>query len=123
MLLAGGACYGQFMSHIDVQIETGDRGLDMEMLETDSLSVGTPISLLDGVTATWSAPLKKHAGEPYVFNLVITVVSGVSIHLVGSWLYEKLKGRSAKLRINRTEVEIEPDKIRVVIERIEKDGQ
>jgi len=108
---------------LDIQIETTERQLDMEMLGTDTLSVGVPVAIMNGVSATWSAPLKKHAGEPKIFQLAIEVASGVGIHLLGSWLYEKLKGHNAKLRINRTEVEIEPDKIRVVIERIEKDGQ
>jgi hypothetical protein len=110
---------------LDIQIETVNRGLDMEMLETDSLSAGAPIAILDGATATWSGgPLKKFAGQPYVFNLVIVVGSTVGLNLVSAWLYDKLKNQPAtKLRINRTEVEIEPNKIRVVIEHIEKEEQ
>lgn len=34
-----------------------------------------------------------------------------------------LKHRPAKLRINRSEVEIEPNKIRIVIEQIEKHSE
>jgi hypothetical protein len=49
--------------------------------------------------------------------------SVVGLNVLSSWLYDKLKGRADKLRINRTEVEIEPDKIRVVVEQIEKDSQ
>jgi hypothetical protein len=67
--------------------------------------------------------LRKHAEEPYVFNLVIVAASTVGLNLLSSWLYDKLKDRPAKLRISRTEVEIEPNKIRIVIEQIEKDGQ
>lgn len=106
---------------INIQIETTDRRLDFEMLGAESLSAGAPVTILDGVTATWSTPLlTKRASEPYVFNLVIGGVSTVGLNLVTSWLYDKLKGKPAKLRINRTEVEIEPDKIRIVIEQIEK---
>jgi hypothetical protein len=108
---------------IDIQIETTDRRLDFEMLGAESLSAGEPVAILDGVTAAWSAPLKKYAGEPYVFDLVVTAVSSVALNVLSSWLYDKLKGKPAKLRINRTEVEIEPTKIRIVIEQIEKDGQ
>ncbi len=42
--------------------------------------------------------------------------------LVTNWLYDKLKSKPAKLRINRREVEIIPEKIRIVIEEIEREG-
>ena len=113
--------------NVDVQIETTDRGLDIEMLGAGHVSLDTQISLSDGSTVTWAgAPLTKFDGEPYVFNLVAALASGasaVAAGVVGNWLYDKLKGRAVKLRINRTEVEIEPNKIRIVIEQIEKDGQ
>ena len=108
---------------LDLQIETTDRGLDIEMLGAGHVSPGTQISLADGSTVTWSgAPLRKVAGEPYVFNLVATLAS-VGAGVLSNWLYDMLKGRATKLRINRTEVEIAPDKIRIVIEQIERDGQ
>jgi hypothetical protein len=95
------------------------------MLGTNQVSPGTQISLADGSTVTWSsAPLKKYAGEPYVFNLAVGLVSAVGSGVVSRWLYDKLKERPAtKLRINHTEVEIEQNKIRIVIEQIEKDGE
>jgi hypothetical protein len=109
---------------LDIQIETTDRRLDFEMLEADHVSRDTRIILSDGSTVRWAgAPLKKHAGEPYVFDLVVDLISAVGTGIVADWLYDKLKGRTAKLRINRIEVEIEPDKIRIVIEQIEKHGQ
>ena len=110
---------------IDIQIETTDRRLDREMLNTDYLSAREPLTIVDGVTGMWSAPLQKYAGEPYVFDLAIEAVSTVGLNLLSSWLYDKLKNRkrqNVKLRINRTVVEIELNKIRVEIEQIEKDG-
>jgi hypothetical protein len=68
-------------------------------------------------------PLKKYAVDPYVFNLVAGLVSGVGVNLLSNWLYDKLRGRADVLRINRTEVEIDRDKIRVVIEKIERNGR
>ena|SRR5271157_866797 len=108
--------------HLNIEIESTDRGLAMEMLGTNELSAGdTQISLGDGSTVTWlGAQSTKSAGAPQVFWLAI---STVGLNLVSNWFYDRLKGRSAKLRINRTEVEIEPDKIRVVIEQIEKGEQ
>jgi hypothetical protein len=53
---------------------------------------------------------------------VIELATGIGAGVVSNWLYAKLKGRPAKLRINRTEVEIEPTKIRLMIEQIEKEG-
>jgi len=114
--------------NLDIQIDTTDRGLDIEMLGAGHVSLGTQISLADGSTVTWSgAPLTKHAGDPYVFSLVAVLASSasaVAAGVVSNWLYDKLKrGRAARLRINRTEVEIEPNKIRIMIEQIERDGQ
>lgn len=64
--------------------------------------------------------VRKAVGIPEVTHAAIELATAVGTGVVGNWLYAKLKGRDAKLRINRTEVEIEPNKIRIVIEQIER---
>jgi len=56
---------------------------------------------------------------PFIIGLVLNVVLG----LVSNWLYEKLRSRSSKLRIDHTDVTIDRDKVSVVIEHIETDGR
>jgi hypothetical protein len=47
--------------------------------------------------------------------------AGVGTGLFTSWLCEKLKGRATKLKIERTEVEIEAGEIKlIVVEKIER---
>ena len=49
------------------------------------------------------------------------VITPIILGIVSAWLYNKIKGRSVALRIERTEVTINKDKIeRVLIEKIEK---
>jgi hypothetical protein len=67
----------------DVEIESEDRHeLAMEMLGTNRLTANEPVAILDGVTASWSAPLKKYASEPNVFHLAVSLVRDVG---VGIW--------------------------------------
>jgi hypothetical protein len=109
---------------LNIEIETADRELEARIFETSSFSAGeTRITLSDGSTVTYAGTLvRKSIGIPDVTHLVIELATGVGTGVVGNWLYGKLKGRPAKLRVNRTEVEIEPNKIRIVIEQIEREG-
>lgn len=67
------------------------------------------------------AHLKKGAGGAHIFNLLGGAFSGVGIGALSNWLYVKLKGKPAKLRINRVEVTVDRDQItRVLVEQIEK---
>src|SRR5438309_10794286 len=62
----------------------------------------------------------KAFGAQEVLNLVLECGKDVSIGIFASWLYDKLKGRPVKLRIDRTEILIEEGEIRrVLTERIE----
>src|ERR1700691_133190 len=89
-----------------IQIETPERGLDIEMLETGHVSKGTELALANVSTVTWAGvPLEKYAADPYVFSLLAGLVSGVGVNLLSNWLYDKLRGRVDVLRINRTGVE------------------
>ena len=109
---------------LNIEIEIAFGEVETELFETSSFSAGeTRVTLSDGSTATYLGTLaKRSVGIPDVTHVAIELASAVAAGIVSNWLYDKLKHRPAKLRINRTEVEIELDKIRVVIEQIEKEG-
>lgn len=110
---------------LQVEIETHDRLLEFEMFNaTTELSAETSrVTFPDGSTVAYGGTyVRKAFGFPAIIHVVVFVASGVGLNLASSWLYDKLKGKPAKLRINRQEVEITPEKIRIVIEEIEREG-
>jgi hypothetical protein len=115
---------GHMSRRLDIEIETDDRDFSHELFETQSLSAGeSQVSLADGSTVIYSgSAMRKAMNAPEVIRAVVEVALGVGTSVAGSWLYDKLKGKPAKLRINRKEVEITAESIRVVIEEIEREG-
>jgi hypothetical protein len=91
-------------------------------MQSNSVSAGQQLAL-SNATVTWvSASLRKATGEPSVIELAVEIASGIGVGVISNWLYEKLKGRHVKLRINRVEVEhIDKDSItRVIVEQTER---
>ena len=79
--------------------------------------------MADGSTVAYKGTLERKAIDfPAIIHAVGHVATDVGISLFSSWLYDKIKGRATKLKINRQEVEITPERIRIVIETIEKEG-
>jgi hypothetical protein len=109
---------------LKIEIETTERGLEVELFETTSFAAGeTSIRLPDGSTVLYEGALiKKSFESSEILHLTINLAESVGIGVIANWLYAKLKRKRAKLRINRHEVEITPDRIRIVIEQIEKDN-
>ncbi|MGH9971710.1 MAG: hypothetical protein ACREBG_28485 [Pyrinomonadaceae bacterium] len=92
---------------MQVEIETLDRQLAFDIIESDRLKAGTTRNLPGGATLTFE---KTYTGKTFGAEVVVLgldfgvgVVSGV----VANWLFQKLKGRATKLRIDRTEIEVE----------------
>lgn len=109
--------------HLNIEIESAERSLAFDLFETSQLAADdTRLTLGDGSTITYAGTLMRKAADmPELTRLVIDCVTAVGTGLVANWLYDKLKGRPAKLRINRTEVEITRDKIRIVVEQLENE--
>jgi hypothetical protein len=60
-------------------------------------------------------------GLPEIATLSIEVGSMTAAQLAASWLYDKLKGRTTKLTIERTEVRMEKGEItRIIREKFEE---
>jgi hypothetical protein len=110
---------------LEVEIETHDRMLEFEMFEaTSGLSAeSSRVTFSDGSTVAYGGTMvRKAVGFPAIVHVAVELATAVGTGLVTNWLYDKLKSKPAKLRINRREVEITPEKIRIVIEEIEREG-
>jgi hypothetical protein len=79
----------------------------------------TPISITEGVAATWTAPFAKAAGIPqsldFVLSLSRDVGVGVLTALIVNWISENFEGRAEKVIIERTEVSFERGELTKII--------
>ncbi len=108
---------------LNIEIETDDRELLFEVFDTKSLDSETQAVLADGtIVRLGSMEIRKAYGVPEIAHLAIHLADGVGTGLASAWLYDRLMGKKAKLRINRKEVEITKESIRIVTEEIEREG-
>jgi hypothetical protein len=105
---------------IRLTIDSDDRRLAFDLMGNPKrLGSGSVTSIPGDATLTLKTMLMRKAfGLPETLELVLTFGSGVAGGVVANWLYGKLKGRNATLRIEEREVEIEEGEIRRVITRI-----
>lgn len=74
----------------------------------------------DGVLVFEGAVIRKAFGIPETLEFLLKTGKEVAVGLLSAWLYDRLKGRAVRLRINRTEVQLDGEAIkRVLIEQIE----
>ncbi len=123
--LDGGTNY-QVPLRIPISIVSSDARLAFELFApAKSVGEGAKAEVPGKFTivlSSWHGT--KAVGAQEVLNLVLEVGKDVSIALFASWLYDRLKGRFVKLRIDRTEIVIEEGEIRrVLTERIEGEGK
>jgi hypothetical protein len=108
---------------LDIEIETDERLFEHELFESENLERGQQLTLSDGTTVTYNGTLmRKAVGFSPIVKLAVDLASAIGTGVASSWLYDKLKGKPAKLRINRKEIELTPERIRIVIEEIEREG-
>jgi len=106
-----------------LEIETHDRELEYELMGGPvSLQEGITHGLPDGSKLAWQpGPLRKAHGLAKVLHFVLVYGRDVSAGVLGSYFYEKLKGRATVLRLDREEVQIEKGEItRIITEHIEQ---
>ncbi len=64
---------------------------------------------------------REAVGFPDIIYLTFEISKGVAMALLTAWLYDKLKGRVEKLRIEGIDVQIDEGEIkRILINKIEK---
>jgi len=111
---------------IQVEIETHDRQLDFDLFETRKLSRGMEKTVQKGVSIRYRGTIEQLAVDfPSIIEItIIAFATQVAAQIVANWLYDKIKGRAVKLRIERTEVEIDKGQIeRILMEKMEQTNE
>ncbi len=105
---------------IEIEIETSDHQLLNDLLEIPSSPTqpGYQKPLTNGATLALKSHVKRRSITipPELITLVLTLGTSVATNILSSWLYEKLKGRTLNLHINRKETPIEEKAIETIIE-------
>lgn len=107
---------------MQIEIETRDIRVAFDILGTPGrLTSGTSVLAPGGATFTFEGFIERRALDvPGVLQFIVDSSVDIEIGLLGAWLYEKVKGRATRLRINRVEIQIEEGEIkRVLSEQIE----
>lgn len=106
-----------------IEIDTEDRQLSSDLMgNSETAQNGQTVNIPGGAKLTLGPLVKRYAvGVPETIEAVLTFGSGVASGLVASWLYDKIKGRATRLRIDETEVEINKGEIEhIIVRKIEK---
>lgn len=104
------------------EIETSGPMLAIELFgRPKSLEVGSRLVVPGQATIELQGLREQRDADLHtVVTLGVTFASGVAVNLFSSWLYDKLKSRARRLRIDRVEIQVEAAEIkRVLLERIE----
>ena len=105
---------------MELTIIGADTDLDMEMVNSQPVEIGS------GVAVTWQVPMFKSAGIPKMIDIAVQVLEGVPIgvaaNIITGWVMNRFKGRAEKIVIERQEVEFDEGKLtRIVFETITRE--
>jgi hypothetical protein len=104
---------------IKLSLDTEDRRLGFDLLGTTRLNAESSAELPGGARLKFQSIIARKAfGVPETLELVLTFGTGVASGVVANWLYQKLKDRNVKLRIEEYEVELEEGEIKKIISRV-----
>lgn len=56
--------------------------------------------------------------DEFIISFIITNLTAIAVSLFSTWLYEKIKDRAKRIKINDEESEIDPRKIELTINLI-----
>jgi molecular chaperone DnaK (HSP70) len=105
---------------IEIEIETSDHQLLNDLLENppSPTEPGHQKPLTNGATLALKSHVKRRGINipPESITLVLTLGTSVATNILSSWLYEKLKGRTLNLHINRKETPVVENAIQTIIE-------
>lgn len=91
---------------MNIEIDADDYQLLFELLGQMRIpSSGEKIEIPGGATLTFSRVEERRGIEtPLTVEFVLWFAGGVASKVVASWLWEKIAGRSKRIRIERTEI-------------------
>ena len=108
---------------MELTVVGADKKLDIEMVNSQPVE---PVTIGDGVSATWQVPMFKSAGIPKMIDIAIQVLEGVPVgiaaNIIAAWIMDRFKGRAEKIVIAHQEIEFEDGKMkRIVFETITRE--
>lgn len=109
---------------MELEIYTHDKDLLSNVLGKSSPSRNDSVVINGNFKLTYKGTtFRLSAGLPEIINLTLTFGGGVVAGIVANWLYDKFKGRTVKIVINKREINLDKEQIKNVVEetiRIEK---
>ena len=109
---------------VTIEVDTLDRQLGFDLFGPGkSLGPGVSTELPGDATLTLERlHIRKAIAVPETLQLVLTFGGGIATGLVANWLYDKLKGKAKKVRIDRVEIQLDEGEIkRILTESIERE--
>ena len=101
---------------LQIEIATNDYNLVLDLMNAKESRVGTTNSISSDITLQLEQRLFESIGTPDIINLTVSIGRDTAINLFSTWLYDKLKGKASKLKINGTAIEIGEKEINKTIE-------
>lgn len=118
---------GENQMQLEIGIESSTPKLLYDLFETSHISAGQGKIIAEGVSIRYKNYTFRAAAElPPILNIVAYigehVALPIAVTLLSKYLYEKLKGRASKVTINDILVEINEEKIELIINQIVEKG-
>ena len=100
-----------------IEITTHDKQLSYDIIGNySSYAVGTTIQIPGNASLTSSGIISRKAfAFPETLEFILTFGTGVASGMVASWLYDKLKGKATRLRIEKQEIQIDQGEIKRIL--------
>lgn len=107
---------------MQLEIDVRDIRVAFDILGTPGrLTSGSRVNAPGGAILTFGGMVERRALDvPGVLQFVVDCSVNVDLGLLAAWLYDNVKGRASRVRINRVEIEIDEGEIkRVLLEQID----
>ncbi|UCF13632.1 MAG: hypothetical protein JSW06_05075 [Thermoplasmatales archaeon] len=106
---------------INIEVDTYDKRLTTDILGKKPISSGDKRDIYKNTTMVYQLTLKKFSIEEpdtIIFTLVVEGNLATNTSIFATWLYDNLKNRAVKLKINQIDVEIDEEEIKKIINEI-----
>lgn len=100
---------------INIEVDTYDKRLTTDILGKKSISSGDKRDIYKNTTMVYQLTLKKFSIEEpdtIIFTLDVEGNIATNTSIFATWLYDNLKNRAVKLKINQIDVEIDEEEIK-----------
>ena len=106
---------------INIEVDIYDKRLTTDILGRKSMSSGDKIDIYRNTALEYHLTLKKFSIEEpdtIIFTLDVGGNIATNTSIFATWLYDNLKNKAVKLKINQIDVEIDEEEIKKIINEI-----